>query len=245
MQFACIRCGRPGAGPIATAAHEEPAVGCPSCRRQRYPFDRCIALWSYDSLVRNAVVASKYGNQIALADALGRRLGARIGQVWSRQQTRELANGTHAESNATRPATAGDIQDWSAPDFITSVPSHLWRRVQRGAGGSRVLAKSVARFLRSRWPSAVHTNLMSATRQIKKQAWLGEKDRISNVQGAFRVSTGGLRSGFRGRQRRPLDGKHVLLIDDVMTTGATAGENARVLKQAGACRVTVAVVARA
>lgn len=79
------------------------------------------------------------------------------------------------------------------------------------------------------------------TRRIKKQAWMGEKERISNVRGAFRIRTGFPRRGTADR----IAGKHVLLVDDVLTTGATANETARVLKQAGARRVTVAVVARA
>lgn len=258
MQFACPRCGRPGAGPLGQTTVTTPVTNavttlasrdavsasgksqvnaCQHCRRQSYAFDCCIALWTYDSLVRNAVVAAKFGSQVALADALGRRLGARILQVWGDETP------VNPGSSAAVPAERAD--DGTPPDLITSVPSHLWRRVQRGAGGSRVLAKSVARFLRPHWPNAVQTDLMRATRQIKKQAWLGEKDRNANVQGAFRVNRGVLKARLSNRHGNRLVGKHVLLIDDVMTTGATATENARVLKQAGARRVTVAVVARA
>jgi len=58
------------------------------------------------------------------------------------------------------------------------------------------------------------------------------KDRPRNVQGAFRV-------------RRRLDGESILLVDDVVTTGATLSECCRALLNAGAATVDVAVVARA
>lgn len=239
MRSACLRCGHPGAGP-AGANHPgaapfaldpadppgqqtPPLDRCPRCKRETYAFDGCIALWSYDGLVRSAVVAAKYGSQISLADALARRLARRIREV--------------IEPPSDAPSEAGtDI-----PDLITSVPSHLWRRIQRGAGGSRVLARSVTRALGRAWPDVAYADLLATTRKINKQAWLGEKERIANVSGAFCAS----RTPWRPWRRRSLAGQHVLLIDDVMTTGATAGENAMVLKQAGARRVTVAVVARA
>ncbi|QDV46418.1 DNA utilization protein GntX [Stieleria neptunia] len=239
MRSACLRCGHPGAGPAGSVlpgahpftldsadpqAHQAPPLDrCLRCKRETHAFDGCVALWSYDGLVRSAVVAAKYGSQISLADALGRRLARRIRDV------------IQPPSDATGE-TAADL-----PDLITPVPSHLWRRIQRGAGGSRVLARSVTGVLRQGWPDVAYAELLATTRKINKQAWLGEKERIANVRGAFRV----WRPRCRTWRRRSLAGKHVLLVDDVMTTGATAGEIARVLKQAGARRVTVAVVARA
>lgn len=229
MQFACLRCGRPGSGssavgrPAAFPDGETDQTGCPQCRRETFPFDLCIGLWTYDGLVRQAIVAAKYGSQIALADAMGRRLAHRI---------RDLIEGSASSASAT----AAD-----RPDVVTSVPSHFWRRMQRGGGGSRVLARSVARTLRHDWPGLGLADLLATTRTIKKQAWLGEKERVANVRGAFRAS----RRFWEPPSPARLRDKHVLLIDDVMTTGATAAENSAVLKQAGARRVTVAVVARA
>jgi predicted amidophosphoribosyltransferase len=65
------------------------------------------------------------------------------------------------------------------------------------------------------------------------QAGLTGAERRTNVAGAFEV-----------KKRDPVRGRHVLLIDDVLTTGATAGACAAVLKRAGAARVTVLTVAR-
>ncbi|QEF96942.1 DNA utilization protein GntX [Stieleria maiorica] len=268
MESACRRCGYPGAGQFtpstaAVSAGDSADLGrCQRCRRESYAFDGCIALWSYDGLVRNAVVAAKYGSQVSLADALGRRLAERI---------RAVIGGTAISGpvlggpvlggpvlgdpvlggpvlgdpvSSRHDAPSGDQQTalppGDAPDLVTAVPSHLWRRIQRGAGGSRVLARTVAGVLRRDWPRLVHRNLLATTRKTKKQAWLGEKERRRNVEGAFCVS----RPLWPGG-RPSIAGRHILLIDDVMTTGATAAENAKVLKQAGARRVTVAVVARA
>ncbi len=224
----------------AAAACSDQATGsdrCQRCRRESYAFDGCIALWSYDGLVRNAVVAAKYGSQVSLADALGRRLAECIVDVIGGLGRSRQDIPTGDLPSEPRP---NDPQSLDVPDLVTAVPSHLWRRIQRGAGGSRVLARTVARALRREWPRLRHGNLLATTRKTKKQAWLGEKERSRNVEGAFCVS----RPLWPGGRHR-IAGRHVLLIDDVMTTGATAAENAKVLKQAGARRVTVAVVARA
>lgn len=211
MKSSCLRCGHPGAGlvgqPPQQASDSPDPAGCLVCNRKKLAFDRCIALWTYDELVRTAVIAAKYGNRASLADALGRRLGEHC-----------LA------------ALQNDPADW-----VTFVPTPLFRRVQRGRGGSPVLAEAVTRRLHNATGSPVRLrNLLRMTRAVKKQALLCENDRRANIRGAFRVVRGA-----------PLDGKHVLVVDDVMTSGATADEIATILKQSGTRRVTVAVVARA
>lgn len=257
MRFACPRCGRPGAGnpPTTPAARKSDAAtahqDCSHCHKEKLNFDRCVALWTYDGLVRQAIVASKYGSQSPLADALGRRLGRRVcdqlgGHSHPSQQPlgctaeQDEASDSEASVSETRESTVPDTGQ--KPDLVTSVPSHFWRRIQRGMGGSRLLADSVTKTICRIWGTTDYRQTLSATRQIKKQAWLGEQDRPANVRGAFRV-----RRGIYSRRKvaSSLSGKHVLLVDDVMTTGATASEIAGVLKASGAACVTVAVVARA
>lgn len=226
MKTACRRCGRPGAaaGLSGVTSTGSEVGGCTFCKKEKLAFQQTIALWTYDGLVRQAVVAAKYGGAIALADALGIRLAERL-------------------------ITAFGGCD-GAPDLITCVPAHFLRRIERGAGGSRLIADAVARRVKVDWPDCRRVPLLSANRRIAKQAWLGEDQRKQNVQGAFRISQ---RSAFmqvsgrlfRGLQPVDLCDKHVLLIDDVMTTGATSSEIASVLLAAGAAKVTVAVVARA
>jgi ComF family protein len=115
------------------------------------------------------------------------------------------------------------------PDVIVAVPSHWTRRLARGGSGPAILAESLGLAMRSR----VRPKVLTCCRKTRKQATLGPQERRQNVLGAFAVSTG-----------YDLTGVHVLLIDDVMTTGATANEASKALKQAGAATVTVAVLAR-
>ena len=111
-------------------------------------------------------------------------------------------------------------------DVIVPMPLHWLRRWQRGFNQSALLAREIA----GRW----HTPIADVARRGKRtapQAGLTNSKRRLNVQGAFQV---------RGR----LDGQHVLLVDDVLTTGATASACARALKRAGASRVTLLALAR-
>ena len=111
-------------------------------------------------------------------------------------------------------------------DAVIPVPLHWRRRWQRGFNQSELLGKVIAR--RRGIPLVKALRRGAATRA---QAGLSNAQRRENVAGAFRA-------------RRRLAGLRVLLVDYVMTTGATAGACARALKKAGARSVAVLSLAR-
>jgi ComF family protein len=115
-------------------------------------------------------------------------------------------------------------------DLVVPVPSYWWRRVRRGTNEAAVLSQVVAERLRL--PEA--SDLLVCRRNLRRQHELNTTERRRNVRGAFRKSWG-----------YDIDDARILLIDDVLTTGATANEIARVLRAAGAATVSVAVVCRA
>ncbi len=124
----------------------------------------------------------------------------------------------------------------SPPDLVTWVPSHLFRKIQRrGAPGVELMARQVGQRLQI--PSA---SLVRTVRYVRKQALLDDKSRLLNVRDAF-----ALRKSYAWRGLPKLCDRHILLVDDVLTTGSTASEIAKVLKEAGASQVSLAVLARA
>lgn len=113
-------------------------------------------------------------------------------------------------------------------DLIVPMPLHWKKRWSRGYNQSELLAREVAR----RWGIPV-AKIVRRVKATAPQAGLTNSKRRLNVQGAFRI-----------RKPANVKGLRILLIDDVLTTGATAGACARVLKRAGASHVAVAAVAR-
>jgi ComF family protein len=114
-------------------------------------------------------------------------------------------------------------------DAVTAVPMHWWRQWRRGFNQAELLGAEVSR--RTGIPLE---RLLRRHRSRPPQSGLTNAARRRNAEGVFRVM-----------DRRPVEGKHVLLVDDVLTTGATASACARALKRAGARRVTVLTLARA
>ena len=117
----------------------------------------------------------------------------------------------------------------SAPDLLVPVPAHWVKRVWRGVNGPDLLVEAMGRRLRL--PAA--DDVIRCRRRTQKQGTLLPSERAANVRDAFAFNSD-----------YDIVGSHVLLVDDIMTTGSTANEAARTLRRAGAARVTVAVVAR-
>jgi ComF family protein len=118
------------------------------------------------------------------------------------------------------------------PDLIAPVPLHRVRHYFRTFNQADMLARQLAGPL----GVPVHSRLLSRSRKTRAQSGLDAAGRRRNIRGAFSAA---------GSARQMLDGLHVALVDDVLTTGATLVECTKILRRAGVARVSVWVAARA
>lgn len=219
------RCGRCAAAVASMLADGE---RCPECRARGPGFARVAALGAY----RNAanaewLLALKYGGRGDLAWTLGVLLAARLA----------LEPEDGGSSCVSRPNRVGTdrsaIDGPSAPRILVPVPLHIARRIERGYDQSALLAEACA--AEAGLP-AIHA--LRRTRATTVQGALGTTSRAANVRGAFAPSYG---ARFHARR---IAGADVWLVDDVLTSGSTASECARILRRLGARRVSVLCVAR-
>lgn len=121
--------------------------------------------------------------------------------------------------------------------LVVPVPLHRTKQVDRGFNQARLLAVYALRALRRshpEWKLTLAPSTLMRLRATGTQAGLSPRQRRMNVQGAFQVANAAA-----------VEGKHVLLVDDILTTGATARAASKTLKRAGAATVWVATLARA
>jgi len=217
----CLKCGA-----AVTAAH----ALCPACWRGitflGAPCCACCGLPFDYELGPEALCA-------ACARELPAYARARAALRYDEESRRLILAFKHGDRLHLAPALAGWMRRAGAAllaeaDIIVPVPLHWTRLFARrynqaailahalGAGGPPVLADALLR--RRRTPSQGKRNAVARRR---------------NVAGAFAAHPG-----------RAVAGKRVLLVDDVLTTGATVAECARVLKRAGAASVDVLTLAR-
>jgi len=130
-----------------------------------------------------------------------------------------------------RPLAALVLEQWASrlpsADAVLPVPLARARERERGFNQAGLLAERVARGLGCR----VQTRWLARARDTRPQTDLDVAERRANVRGAFVASSA-------------VAGRSLVLVDDVLTTGATAAECARVLRAAGARTVGVLTVAR-
>jgi len=121
--------------------------------------------------------------------------------------------------------------------LVIPVPLHRTKFADRGFNQARSLAEHALGFLRRshpQWKLTLASSTLMRQRATESQAGLTSHRRRLNVRGAFTVS-----------DPAAVASKHILLIDDIFTTGATARAAARTLVGAGAATVWVATLARA
>jgi ComF family protein len=121
--------------------------------------------------------------------------------------------------------------------LVIPVPLHPSKFAQRGFNQSRSLAAAALKFLRKshpQWRLTLAASSLLRQRATDSQAGLTPRQRRLNVRGAFLVS-----------DPARVAAQHVLIVDDILTTGATARAAAKALLAAGAASVWVATLARA
>jgi ComF family protein len=222
----CHVCGVPLSPPHAqlcdacrNAVLLDPSSSCPRCAATTGPF---VAPGERCTLCRT--VSFAFDGVVRLGPYQGRlqEVVLRLKNHFN-EGLAELVGDWWAATHKDRFAGLG-------MDCVVPVPLHWLRRWHRGYNQSGSLAWGLAKQLQlplEKW-------WLKRIRNTPSQKALSATARKENVRGAFQA-----------RSKAQLRGKSVLLVDDVMTTGATAHEAARVLRAAGAKCVVVAVLARA
>ncbi len=115
-------------------------------------------------------------------------------------------------------------------DMVIPVPLHWTRKLWRGYNQSERLGRALAKHL----DLPLGDKIIKKVKRTSPQASLDREERMQNLEGAFEVF-----------ERKNVNGKHILLVDDIVTTGATCSEVARVLKaDGGAASVCVIAVCK-
>lgn len=115
------------------------------------------------------------------------------------------------------------LKIWN-PDIVIPIPLHSKKQRSRGFNQAAVLAKELAKLLNL----SVNEKILRRTHATNPQKKLDPRRRKENIITAFEVDD---------RARSLVDGKKILLIDDIYTTGSTIDEAAKILKKAGAEKV--------
>jgi ComF family protein len=118
-------------------------------------------------------------------------------------------------------------------DVLVPVPLRISKSHLRGFNQAEEIARVTQKILRKRGWELPIQNLLVRVRPTTSQTGLSRSQRRANVRGAFQIVSSGIASG-----------RNIILIDDVLTTGTTAQECARILRRGGASRVWVATAAR-
>ncbi len=199
---------------LVTAAPAR-CVKCSAVLYRHNPFvDRCAVCHDNDLRFEQAISIGNYRGLL-------QELVIRLKNQHDEQLTIQLANILALE------ILASDYH--SDLNLVIPVPSHWWRRFRRGFQASEVIAETVSTSCDIPYAGQI----LSCVRETKKQGTLSTTGRFKNVRGAFQV-----------RPSLNVQGLTILLVDDVMTSGATVSEMARVLLKAGAAKVYVGVIAR-
>lgn len=134
----------------------------------------------------------------------------------------QMLNESLEDERLSQVGVAGG-DDW----ILVPVPLHSRRLREREYNQAEELCRVLARLR-----GLQRVNVLRRIRYTRRQAMLNRAARLKNLQGAFVISA-------KERERKKIVGRCVLLVDDVLTTGATASECAQILFAAGALKVVV------
>lgn len=218
----CERCGEFFASAEITGI-------CQSCLSNPPVWDNFFFYAPYQGYMRDLLQKVKFQSGLCEAAALGRLLATHP------KLANKLMAYTMLSANLPAPAAGAAALPHSTLsssnlityDAVVPMPLHKSRLRERGFNQAYLIACAVAKGS----GLAVSAGYLQRIKPNRMQSGLGKRERQKNVQGIFRADP-------------KVRGKHLLLLDDICTTGATLRAAASILRKAGASGVDVAVVAR-
>ena len=195
---------------------------------------------SYDHLARGLVSAHKERAALGLTRVLGERLALAVLALLHAVGVDDRARGGAGPGGARfgGPGPGPGPGPWPGlvrgPLLLVPVPSARRAVRERGFDAGLALARAAARRL----PGARAGPLLVPARRVADQSGLGAAERQQNLAGAFRV-----RDGLRGPSRVVPTGATVVVVDDVVTSGASLAEATRALRAGGVDVLGAATVA--
>lgn len=201
---------------------------CPACRN-RYHLNGVWIAGDYENPLLSSLIKNlKYRFIRNLASELGQFVIFFLNDLAMRSRlgSSDLAGSQHWRKIAVITRSPRALLDLSH-NLIVPVPLHKKRLRWRGFNQAELIAQAVAGHYY--WPVSFS---LERHKHKKPQAKLSEAERLHNIKGVFRWTGGSL------------ENKNIILVDDVVTTGATLNECARVLKQNGAGEIWGLVVAK-
>ena len=191
-----------------------------NCQKE-FGLDRIISAAGYvDPLTRDLIKALKYGFARELAKPLSRLIIKHLESISF------ISTIPARHSPEAKPMAGGSINS----TLIIPVPLHSRRLHERGFNQAELIAQEIADYFQL----PIKTDILKRIRPTQRQTDLKDnKERKNNIKDAFEIN-----------DFEPIKGKVVLLIDDVITSGATLSEAAKILKQSGAKEVWAITVAR-
>lgn len=232
----CAGCGEPGSAVChgCAALLRDPAPRPPDPPPPGLP--ECWSAAAYDGAVRRLILACKERGRTALVPALGACL-AEVAAAALEARTRRWDGVRSAQPGRARRAGR------RCPIALVPVPSAPAASRKRGHDPVRAIAAAAADRLRGLGLPATSIPVLRQARRVADQAGLSSALRAVNLAGAFEVAPRGTGLLTEVRRRKAV----VVLVDDIVTTGATLAEAARALQLAGAevpLAVTVAATRR-
>jgi ComF family protein len=232
--------------PLLSVVYPQPCHVCGDSVEASADGVACVACWEKTRIFTGEeTLCGKCG---AFLGTVGNAHGAMCGKCVDHHYDKAFAAGIYEHALAAAivnlkkdPATSRRVREtlvsaFHANEFdeistIIPVPLSKKRQIERGFNQAEILSRAVAiktgvKMLTDALARTVHTPMHRAA--------MDRKARAATVKNAFSVT-----------QPEIVKDAHVLLVDDVLTTGATASSCARVLKKAGAERVSVMTLARA
>jgi len=217
----CVNCGTSGNWLCANCLEKTNLlhkINCLYCKKTTlngYTHKKCLNSWRAERIL--SIVPFRYPWREVLHTLKYYRYGP-----GTRSILEELMYYWRAEKDIKIP---GDF-------LVTPIPLHNLRRFFRTYNQSEVIANTLARVFELKPPSV----FMYRNTNTVPQSSLKKEERKKNVKGIF---------GVREKDKKFIKGKNILLVDDVITSGATMIEAVRVLKKGGAKRVWCFSLARA